>query len=190
MLYNYTNTAIIKESPLTAYDVAMTLRDLQERSLHNLLISSHGGEFEVVRMGLQYLAPRRITTIAEGRVGSAALGLFLCGERRLALPDSDFVFHEGRALHEGRFLMETEVEAKIEIARLTGQNDVAQYFAAGLAAFRLGNRLVAKLLHDRTNMSYATVYRNMRGDGVTLTAREARRYGFIHEIIDPSCVEV
>lgn len=113
MFYDYSNTAIICQEVLTEFQVLGALKKLQKKNLQNLFIMSLGGRFDAVEMGLQHLMPRKVTTIGGEIVGSAALSIFLCGERRLALHDSKFTFHEAFMFYESRPLRESEIEMKI-----------------------------------------------------------------------------
>lgn len=60
-----------------------------------ILMDCEGGEceamFEMVEQMKNY--PHEITTMNIGLVASAALTLFVCGNRRLSLPNANFMFH-------------------------------------------------------------------------------------------------
>jgi ATP-dependent protease ClpP protease subunit len=190
MLYNHSNTGVIFGGGIVVEDVVEVLDGLQQGNFQNLFISSTGGNFGTTMMSLRYLMPKEITIIGGEIVASAALGIFLCGRRRLALPESKFIFHEVWQSFEGRPLRETEIALKVEIAELTKQYDVAKYFAGLLGECRELNMQNALHVSRRTTMFLDRICDVMRGDGIVLTAQEARLYGLVHEIIPATCVKL
>jgi len=190
MFYDHSNTGVISGDGIVVEDVVEVLEGLQQGNFQNLFISSTGGNFGATMVSLSHLMPKEITIIGGEIVASAALGIFLCGRRRLAFPESKFIFHEVWQSFEGRTLRETEIALRVEIAELTKQYEVAKYFVGLLGECREFNMQNALHLSRRTTMFLDRVYDVMHGDGIILTAQEARLYGLVHEIIPVSCVEV
>lgn len=164
-----------------------TLSVMQERGISNLLISSPGGDANVMLYGWEHLRTRRVTTIGEYCVGSAALGLFLCGYRRIAFPDTRFLFHEVSNVESGLCIREGEMQMLAEIARLTDQPEAAATLTRRLINLRELNGATAEIISATTVLSRGNIYKLMRGDGIIMTAEEALFYGFVHEIVTPAC---
>lgn len=109
---------------------------------------------------LRRLAKRvELVTIAEGRVFSAATLLFLAGTRRLATPNSWFLFHQ----------LSTGVHGKhAEI-----QDEAAN------CKFLM--KQMVRLYVKESSMTRSEV-KKMVGKEVMVSARQAKRQGFVHEM--------
>lgn len=181
MLYNTDNTALLVGEPISEMEVGDVFLDIYNRRLRNLFVSSKGGDATAVMVGIDYLLPRKLTVIGGSLVTSAAFDVFLCGARRVALPNSIFGFHEARMEYEGRIMYEAEIRLKLEIALRTKQDDVAKHFSMLLYMFSVVNNMTERLLIERTKIRQPREL--MLGDGIVMDAREAKAYGVVHEII-------
>jgi ATP-dependent protease ClpP protease subunit len=189
VMYDESNTELLVEKSLTVAVVSRTLVDLQKRAVNNLFISSPGGDANVILFGIKHLMPKRITVIGGGEVGSAALALFLCGHKRVALPDAQFCFHEAYTWMNGKVVRESEVQMLAEIAHIDGRLENAKDLSQTLNMFRDVNANTVRLLSNATTMATERIYNLIRGEGVRMSAEEALYYRLAHEIIPLSNID-
>lgn len=146
-----------------------------------VLIDSPGGTFEFFSSFAPALSRRGITTLA-GDVRSAAVILYLLGHSRRAFETSTFFFHEVRTLvgpyGEITIADLEEVEEYKERMFLEDR----ERFEKWLAEMRSAQAWFLHFLREVTGVPTGTYLNLMRGEAV-LTARDAIRYGIVHQIV-------
>lgn len=155
-----------------------------ERTHRRVLIDSPGGTFEFFSTLSPALVRTGFTAIASN-VQSAAMILQLLGHQRLALPDATFFFHEVRTVLEERGevticdldeFMDREKEALKRFGQ--AHAEIAEWRRRMSAA----QNWMLSFIYERTGLSAGRFMDLMRAEA-TLTAREARQYGIVHEIV-------
>lgn len=167
---------------VSAESVSDLLLQLQRPSTPRLvMVDSDGGTFEFFSALGPAVRRCGITTLA-GDVASSALVLYLLGHRRQALPDSTFYFHEVRAII-GPYGEITVTDMADYLGLVNDMSlhggEVLEHF---LEQMQSAQRWMVSYLSDLTGVPAGTFLTLMR-DEVTLTAREARHYNIVHEII-------
>jgi ATP-dependent Clp protease protease subunit len=107
-----------------------------------------------------------VTTHNFGQVDSIAAVIFCAGDRRLSVTQSRFVIHGVATTFQGTDPSIAEKVLKSTLAGLEKDRDT-----------------IASILASRTGTPFETVKQNML-DEIILTADDAVRYGFVHEIKD------
>lgn len=190
-MFNRHNTSVLRSRNLSLRDVESVLTDMRNRNLDSLFISSPGGDADIIFYGIEHLMPRKITVIAGNMVHSAALDIFLCGNSRLALPDSSFHFHEVGFTRPGKTrLCKTEIEIMAAIALHEGRIKDAMELSCNLAICQELDIMTAQLIQKRTRLTANMVMKLMRGHGCMMSAQEALFYGLVHRIVDYSEVVI
>lgn len=159
--------------------VAMQAAD----SPQGVFVNSPGGAFEFFSVLGPPLERMGLTMVA-GDVRSAATILYLLGRRRLALPDATFFFHEVRTLvgPVGEITI-TDIARVLEYRDRLAAED-REGIEEWLRRMRAAQSWFLEFLAVKTQVPSSTFLSLMR-EGATLTAREARRYGIVHEIVEP-----
>lgn len=127
-----------------------------------LRINSHGGSTEQAISLYVYLRqlPASLTTFGLGFVGSAAVYIFLAGERRLCTPETDFHIHGGVYTIE---VPHAELDTEYR-------------------AVKARQELIKKIVIERTTVKPRILARWM-DHGAHLDAQDALQYGLVHEIV-------
>ncbi len=184
MLLENEKTGFLIEDYLTVGAVHEVLFRIKKDGIKKIFISSPGGSGRIVFLGLDRLIPENVTMIGGEMVCSAALSFFLCGKRRVALEETIFNFHEAIAHVDGRNVLEGELQGLVEIRKINGENQSAIELSDLLRDLRCVNELTINILRNATTLSPERIHALMRGSGMTMSARQALRYGLIHEIIE------
>ena len=144
-------------------------------------VDSPGGAFEFFSSVAPAIHRRGIVTIA-GNVRSAAIILSLLGYKRQAFPDSAFFFHEVRAFVNGTDdVTVCDVEDVLEYQEeMFGKEREA--FQEWLRRMKVAQGWFLGFIAEKTQLP-ASVFLNLMRSEATLTAREAVRYGIVHEIL-------
>lgn len=146
-----------------------------------VLVDSPGGEFEFFSVLGPAIERRGIITMA-GDVKSAAVILFLLGQTRQALPDSEFYFHEVRAHVRGEgeiTISSLEEFEEYERKMSGGRREAYQQWKRNMKA---AEAWFLDFMSQRTGLRPA-VFQNLMRKEVTLSARDAVHYGIVHEIV-------
>ena len=131
-----------------------------------LLLSSRGGSAETA-MSLYALLkqlPRPLTALGMGQIESAAIFVYLAAKKRLAMPTTTFM------IHNGNFSMKDIPKDEImSVAR----------------SCVLTNEVQMKVVAKECGLSLAQVRKWFSG-GKSFSAKEAVKYGIVHEIVEDS----
>lgn len=171
------------DSNITRGRVESLLANLRSQPTgRRVLIDSKGGEFECFSIYGPPLKRIGFTSVSE-RVESAANVLYLLGNRRLALPDSHFFFHEVRAIINkyGAVTFATVEEALDREREISRKREGAEEL---LRQMRNAQEWGVSFICERTIIPKATLISLMRAEA-KLSPREAVRYGIAHRIVSP-----
>ncbi|KKW29886.1 MAG: hypothetical protein UY72_C0030G0009 [Candidatus Uhrbacteria bacterium GW2011_GWD2_52_7] len=145
-------------------------------------VDSPGGQFTFFSTFGPAIKRYGLTTVS-GDVRSAAVVLYLLGHRRIALPDSTFFFHEVRTLITGQGEMTIcDVEHVLETQEQILSGPQRECIEEWLHHMRLAQNWFLGFMARETQLPTST-FLNLMRDEATLDAREARRYGIVHEIV-------
>ncbi len=131
-----------------------------------LWISSEGGEIYpsfAIYDSVNFLSNAKLTTVAAGQVTSAAVFVYLSGDKRVILPESIILIHDvkttvGEGYHTITGLQET------------------------VNSLRSIRSTMVKILVERTRMTREDAEEFIQ-NGKIFTAEEAVKYGLAHEIL-------
>ncbi len=161
------------------------LEGLQRTSGKRMVtIDSPGGSFEFFSV----LGPalKRTGYISVGTsVRSAAIFLQLLGRQRLALPGSTFFFHDVRAVigKHGEvtvFELDEFLQREKDMKKKhSAQTEVMQEW---IRRMQVAQRWMLSFVQQETGLSPG-VFADLMKSEVTLTAKEAVRYGVVHRIV-------
>ena len=185
MLVNSSNTAVLASSDINLMDLAFVADEISGGK-RNLIIHSRGGSAVTIVAAPRILLGRQVTTVGVGVVCSAALNLFLCGVRRVATPDTIFMFHHTRYPFEERWVTANEAQQLARIASLVDMPDREARFHGIYCTLAMVDSWVARLIASRTALDFSRVRQLMEGGDTTLSAKEALLYRFIDEIVPES----
>ncbi len=162
-----------------------TLIDLLKRphAPRLVLLDSSGGFLDGFSTWAYPLVRRRVSMIADD-IGSAANCLFAAAAKRYAFEDSTFFFHEFVVHQRGQAFSRQEIDLLRWIQKKMGNQNylLAHNFLNMLANAQSD---AAHFISNQTRMSRERVLSLMKSN-VTISAQEARRYGFVHEILPDS----
>jgi ATP-dependent protease ClpP protease subunit len=183
MRFHSGNTLPIISDDITASQADTLFREIRNKGYRNVFIDSPGGSVYTMKTALDNLPSRNMTVIAGGYVGSAALDIYLCGTRRLALPDSTFMFHRCNVSFDGRIVQAGELQQLARIARADKNWGAYRKMLELLSMLTEVDRITAEFIASRTRLYSQAVMWLMGGGDVELTAQQALYYGLVHEII-------
>lgn len=154
------------------------------RAFQRVRIDSVGGSFNWFPVYERSLKEMCFTTIGE-EVQSAAIILYLYGQKRLAFHDSIFFFHQVWVEIDGHGHytvtdLDEYVECGINTESTLGKSheDIVRIFNT----LQKGQDQYMRFIVQRSAIDMETLYHLMREE-TTLTAAEALCYGIVHEII-------
>ncbi len=165
--------------------VEQLLQALQQSPQSHVRLASPGGTFEFFSVLAPSLARAGYTVVAED-VRSAAIVLQLLAHRRLAVPSATFFFHEVRAIiGPGLEVTVCDVSEASDRAReakdlitAEGRDQLEEWEHR----MKMAQSWMLQFIQGRTGVPQAIFLNLMRAEAV-LTAREAMRYGIVHEIV-------
>lgn len=145
-----------------------------------IYVNSPGGRFEFFSVMGPAIARRGIVTLS-GEVASAGVILSLLGHHRFAFPDSTFFFHEVRSIVSDQAVLICNIEEALEHQeRMCAE--MREGYEEWLHSLRLAQQWFVDFISQQIGVSAAVILDLMRQEA-TLSAREAVRYGIIHEIL-------
>ncbi len=150
-------------------------------SPNRVYVSSPGGTFDFFSVLGPAIQRQGIVTLS-GDVRSAAVILFLLGHVRQALPDATFFFHEVRTfVGQGGQVTVADLEDAEEHERIMSAEgrDAYQEWRRGM---KMAQAWFTHFISAQTGFPASTFLNLMRAEA-TLSAREAVRYGIVHEIV-------
>ncbi len=176
-------------------DVPFLVRLVQRGAYSGFDIVCAGGDIECFPEESAALIGQRFPTLASGYVGSLAVHFFLCGELRLATPNSHFGLHHARIVS-----LDGTEETLDDLVRQREINDtllrsgrlrlVNQRMRRTQGFLQAKIRFLADHHHfaihwyaRRTGLAPGIVDQMMR-DKVMLSPAEALRLGFVHRIVE------
>lgn len=145
-----------------------------------IYVNSPGGRFEFFSVMGPAIARRGIITLS-GDVGSAGVILSLLGHRRFAFSDSTFFFHEVRSIIQGNEVLICDIEEALEHQDRM-RNEIREDFEEWQHRLKMAQQWFIGFIAEQTGVQPATFLDLMRQEA-TLSARDAIRYGIIHEIL-------
>lgn len=171
--------------------------DISTCSIDNLLIQLHkacnpkihivsnGGGFEFFSTVGPRLSQVGYTAIGE-KVNSAAIILFLLGNKRLAHPEGTFFFHEVRAYIDPvtRYMSLCELNEfrdRIEENNNKLKGKTREFFEEWSRELRNAQSWFLRYIQQQSRIDASTILNLMRNE-VTLSAKEAVCYGFAQRI--------
>jgi ATP-dependent protease ClpP protease subunit len=165
-----------------------TLRKTDAPQPQGVHIHSPGGEFEFFSELAPAIERRGIVTLTEEARSSAVL-LALLGHRRQAMPKATFFFHEVRAFFRvpeapGQEIsmtvsdLDTLFEYEEEVISALKREQIAEWRRRTVSA----QDWFVGFMGQKTGLAPG-VFRNLMKANATLSAREALRYGIVHEIM-------
>ncbi|MEK7570128.1 MAG: hypothetical protein AAB515_01640 [Patescibacteria group bacterium] len=170
------------ESQINEHKILDLLNALkQANGPQGVYVNSPGGTFEFFSQLGPAIERRGIVTLS-GDVRSAAVILALLGNRRYALPDSTFFFHEVRTIvNESQQVTLYDLDEFLEY-----EHYMSGKMREGIQEWRrqmlVAQNWFLRYLSERTGVAIGTLLNLMRSEA-TLTAHDALRYGIIHEIL-------
>jgi ATP-dependent protease ClpP protease subunit len=137
-----------------------------------IYISSGGGSLTAAIAFYEWIRIKKIdiTTIAVGNVSSAAVILFLAGERRVATACSSFLIHPGGSY---RYDLLCFLGKVIPLKRLKENESFDEYM----------NFVSIKIMKERTNISEDLARKSITKSFLFMDPIKAKELGLIHEII-------
>lgn len=175
------------EDRVETWTVNKLLTDLCQPNVpKNVYVDSPGGSFGCFSTLGPAIERQGVTTLA-GNVASSAIILFLLGQKRQALADSVFIFHEIRALVSpgaGVTLAELEEVKEYEEKVRSEGREIYEHW---LSNMRAAQSWYLNYVASRTGIPGAVVLNLMRKEA-HLSAREAKMYGIVHEVVADSTV--
>ena len=131
-----------------------------------LRISSSGGSSPTALQILGFLQqiPQHLTTVGLGKVDSAAITIFLAGDRRLITPYTSFFIHESK--HDFHEIPSSQLRERTEHALF--QEELAKNF------------FVSQTTISRKTLDKWYI------EGKCLSPEEAKEIGLVHEIVTES----
>lgn len=170
---------------ITEGRVELLLQELRRESGQTgLFVHSPGGTFDFFSRLGPAIARRGITTFA-GDVESAAVLLYLLGHRRVAHPQSTFLFHEVRVFPaglKGGPITVTDLKG-FEEYRERMSREGREFYDAWLCEMQNAQRWFASFLRAQTDVNAGTFLELMHAD-TRLTAHEAMRLGVVHHVTE------
>lgn len=177
----YMKSYIHYNGPIDRHSIESMLKALQRpETPRTMLIDSNGGTFHFFSTLAPAIARQGITTVS-GDVRSAAVLLFLLGHRRYALPDSTFFFHEVRAMTSFGAITVCNLEDAMEMEEYM-EAEHRENLEQWRHQMRAAQGWFTDYVSQKINMSPGTITTLMRNN-TTLDARDALRYGIVHEIM-------
>ncbi len=150
-------------------------------STNRVYVSSPGGTFDFFSVLGPAIQRQGIVTLS-GDVRSAAVVLFLLGHVRQALPDATFFFHEVRTfVGQGNQITVADLEHAEEYERMMSAEGQEAY-QEWRQSMKMAQAWFARFISTQTGLPASTFLNLMRAEA-TLSAREAVRYGIVHEIV-------
>jgi ATP-dependent protease ClpP protease subunit len=137
-----------------------------------IYISSGGGSLTAAIAFYEWIRIKEIqmTTIAVGNVSSAAIIIFLAGEKRLATAFSSFLIHPGGNY---RYDLLRFIGKIIPLRRLKEDENFEEY----------NNFVSIKIMKERTNISEDLAKKSITKSFLFLNPEKAKELGLIHKII-------
>jgi ATP-dependent protease ClpP protease subunit len=171
-------------------DVFGVVYAFQKTNSRSMLLNSGGGSiYSFVKLG-SYIAERRIITVGSGSVDSLALNFFLCGETRVATPESTFFIHES-FFHDnsGKKISKGEAQMKALICEHQGNLNGYRTWNDAWKNLSFFDLELADLISRKTFLSAGTVMELMR-KGHMFDVDEAMRYGIIHDVVESRQIRI
>lgn len=157
------------------------LNRLRNQAQMPVYVSSLGGTFDFFSVLAPTLRRSGMITVS-GVVCSAAIILFLLGQRRQAFPNAIFFFHEVRTLVQPSGAISiAEAEEVEEYAQWLAEEE-QENFQYWLSSMREAQAWFVDFISRETGVPTGTFLNLMRSEA-TLSARDALRYNIIHEIV-------
>jgi ATP-dependent protease ClpP protease subunit len=149
-------------------------------------IESNGGQFEFFSVLGPPLCRLGFTSVGCD-VHSAAVALHLLGHRRIALPSANFFFHEVRSLVNGGGVITicTLEEVLNREAKLWKDGAKREFIQEWYNRMRNAQGWFLQFIGQQTGMS-PPIFLNLMRENAVLSAREAVRYGLVHQIMSES----
>lgn len=170
------------EGMIHQYSIEHLLEELRRTNApRNVYVSSPGGSFEFFSVLGPAIEQRGIVTLS-GDVRSAAIILYLLGHRRQALPDATFFFHEVRTLVGGQGNITIADLEEVEEYQEYLSHEHREYIDEWMSQMKAAQAWFLHFLREKTGIPTGTFLNLMRNEA-TLTAKDAVRYGIVHEII-------
>lgn len=165
---------------ISGFSVQNLLGKLDCPGEQRVWINSPGGTFEFFSVLAPPLIRKGFTAIAL-EVASSANVLYLLANNRYAVPDATFYFHEVLMVGCRGVITICSAEEAVERARETAGRNLEEAMET-LRRLRTGQDYFLDMVSSRTGLQKSVFLSLMRGD-ITLTAKEAVRYGIVREII-------
>lgn len=150
----------ISEETVGLFIEKVVAADCEAGAKLRVFIQSGGGDPQAAMGLFDWLQVRTADTVAMGDVASAAVPLFLAGEKRTALPNTRFLVHPGNMYIEGDF----------------DQRDRDEYEAGS----RWDDETYRQTIVDRTGLPRERVNK-MVEPFTFFNMTEAREWGFLTE---------
>jgi ATP-dependent protease ClpP protease subunit len=180
----FQNTIPLIKKRINPIDLHITLCSLRKVNSQSLMLSSCGGSSENFVIFGRYFLDRKLSIIGRNNVDSVALSLFLCGEKRVAMPDTQFLIHENSLVCDsgGRV---TKGEAQMRALIHEHQREMSEFFfwSDVYQTLRQLDAMYAELVSYRTALSAATAS-SLMYEGHCFGVEEALECGIIHGIIE------
>lgn len=171
------------EGEINEYSVERLLRRLRQvNAPRSVYVSSPGGRFELFSILGPAIERQGIVTLA-GEVRSAATILFLLGHTRKAFPNSTFFFHEVRTLvgfYDSGITIADLEEVEWYQNEMSGRSK--ETYQEWLRQMKSAESWFLQYINAKTGVPTGML-RNLMRSEATLSAREARQYGIVHEIV-------
>lgn len=175
----------VYDEPISKARITELLGHLQSvDSPRGVLIHSPGGPFTFFPELASAFDSQEIVTLADS-VASSAIIMYLLGTRRLAFPSSMFYFHEVHAtipLKGDRSNITISDLSYLEECSRMAQEAESSLYEGWLRDLEDAQSWYLAFMADRTGID-TPLFLNLMQNNAVLTAREARDYGIVHEII-------
>jgi len=137
-----------------------------------LLIGSGGGAIGAALSFYEWIKIKniRLVTVAIGEVSSAAVIIFLSGQKRKATPNSFFALHKGGSFKEDIRM------ALLRILSPSRYRDESDWW-------KTYKKFEVEIVKKETKISSEEIEKALTKEHLILPATEALRCGLIHEII-------
>lgn len=146
-----------------------------------VLIKSPGGTFEFFSIFAPAFIRQGFTSVGY-EVSSAAIILFLLGNKRFVLPESTFFFHEVRAIIGAKAITICNVDEAIDWAREMSRALSREPLEEFQRQMNNAQNWMLSFISQRTNTE-PSIFLDLMRQEVTLSAQEAVYYGLASRII-------